>query len=55
VLGLDDIMDSVGKLLVVRIPGQKLPQLGGRDDGVLMLAQDVLEENWCRFILYGEN
>ena len=42
-LGLEDIMDPVGKFLVLRIPGQKLLELGGRDDGVLMLAQDVLK------------
>ena len=36
-------MDSVGEFLVLRIPDQKLPELGGRDDGVLMLAQDVLK------------
>ena len=36
-------MDPVGKFLVLRIPGQKLLELGGRDDGVLMLAQDVLK------------
>src|SRR5208337_5442201 len=43
VLGLEDIMDPVGEFLVVRIPGQKSLELGGRDDGVLMLAQDVLK------------
>ena len=42
-LGLEEIMDSVGEVLVLRIPGQELLELGGRDDGVLMLAQDVLK------------
>ncbi len=42
-LGLENIMDSVGKFLILRIPGQKLLELGGRDDGVLVLAQDVLK------------
>ena len=42
-LGLEQIMDSVGEVLVLRIPGQELLELGGRDDGVLMLAQDVLK------------
>ena len=42
VLGLKEIMDQVGEILVMRMVGQESLELGGRDDRVLVLAQDVL-------------
>ena len=41
-LGLEEIVDQVGEILVVGMVGQESLELGGRDDRVLVLAQDVL-------------